>query len=64
MAMDTPRVARLVGIAAIAALAVACLLVLRPFISALLWAAILAFSTWPVFAFLRDRARSSAASYS
>lgn len=57
MAMDTPRAARIVGIAAIAALAVACLLVLRPFISALLWAAILAFSTWPVFAFLRDRAR-------
>lgn len=57
MAMDTPRAARLVGIAAVAALAVACLLVLRPFVSALLWSAILAFSTWPVFAFLRDRAR-------
>ena len=57
MAIHTPRAARLVGIAAIAGLAVACLLVLRPFISALLWAAILAFSTWPVFAFLRDRAR-------
>lgn len=57
MAIDTPRAARLVGIAAIAGLAVACLLVLRPFISALLWAAILAFSTWPVFAFLRDRVR-------
>lgn len=55
MAMDTQRAARLVGIAAIAGLAVACFLVLRPFISALLWAAILAFSTWPAFAFLRDR---------
>ena len=57
MAMDTPRAARLVGIAAISALAIACLLVLRPFISALLWAVILAFSTWPIFAFLRDRMR-------
>ena len=57
MAMHTPRAARLVGIAAIAALAVACLMVLRPFVSALLWAAILAFTTWPVFAFLRDSAR-------
>ena len=57
MPMQTPRAARLVGIAAIAALAVACLLVLKPFISALIWAAILAFSTWPVFAFLRDQAR-------
>jgi predicted PurR-regulated permease PerM len=57
MAMDTPRAARLIGIAALAALGIGCLLVLRPFISALLWAVILAFSTWPVFVFLRDRAR-------
>jgi predicted PurR-regulated permease PerM len=57
MAMDTPRVARIIGIAALAALGVACLLVLRPFVSALLWAVILAFSTWPVFAFLRERLR-------
>ncbi len=56
MAMDTPRAARLIGIAALAALGIACLLVLRPFISALLWAVILAFATWPIFAFLRDRA--------
>jgi predicted PurR-regulated permease PerM len=57
MAMDTPRVARLIGIAALAALAVGCLLVLRPFLSALVWAVILTFSTWPVFAFLRERGR-------
>lgn len=57
MAIHTPGAARLVGIAAIAGLAIACLLVLRPFISALLWSAILAFSTWPIYAFLRDRAR-------
>jgi len=31
-------------------LAVGCLLILRPFLSALLWAAILAASTWPVYA--------------
>lgn len=57
MAMNTPRVARLIGIIALAGLAVGCLLVLRPFISSLLWAAILAFSTWPIFAFLREKAR-------
>ena len=57
MAMNTPRAARLIGITALAGLAVGCLLVLRPFISSLLWAAILAFSTWPIFAFLRERAR-------
>ena len=59
MAMHSRRTARLVGIAALAALAVACLLVLRPFISALLWAVIIVFSTWPVFAFLRENGRFS-----
>lgn len=38
-------------------LAVGCALVLLPFVSALLWAAILVFSTWPVFEWLRGRAR-------
>jgi predicted PurR-regulated permease PerM len=54
--MDKPRAARMIGITALAALAAACLLVLRPFISALLWAVILVFATWPVFAFIRQRA--------
>lgn len=35
--------------AAVALLALGCLLILRPFISAALWAAILCFSTWPLF---------------
>lgn len=52
--------ARLIGLVALGALAVACLLVLRPFISALLWAAILAFSTWPICRALRERLRLSA----
>jgi predicted PurR-regulated permease PerM len=33
--------------------AIGCVLVLYPFISALLWAAILVFTTWPVFEWLR-----------
>src|SRR5215469_16350589 len=37
------------GITAVVILAVACLFILRPFISAALWAAILCFSTWPLF---------------
>jgi predicted PurR-regulated permease PerM len=41
---------RWTGTAAVAILAIACLLILRPFISAVLWAAILCFSTWPLFA--------------
>ena len=37
------------------ALAAGCILVLYPFFSALFWAAILAFTTWPVFDWLRLR---------
>lgn len=48
---------RIIGFAALIALGVACLLVLKPFVSALLWAAILVFSTWPAFLLLRDRVR-------
>lgn len=53
------RPARLLGLTALAALLVGCLLVLRPFLSALLWAAILAFCTWPAFRTLRDRLQLS-----
>ena len=35
--------------------AVGCVLVLYPFFSALLWAGILVFTTWPVFEWLRQR---------
>jgi predicted PurR-regulated permease PerM len=40
---------RWTGIAVVVILAVACLFILRPFISAALWGAILCFSTWPLF---------------
>ncbi|MBX9701886.1 MAG: AI-2E family transporter [Acetobacteraceae bacterium] len=48
-----------IGLIAIAGLATACFLVLRPFLSALLWAALLVFSTWPIFRLLRERLRLS-----
>jgi predicted PurR-regulated permease PerM len=35
--------------------AIGCVLVLYPFISALLWAAILVFTTWPAYEWLRDK---------
>ncbi len=38
--------------------AIGCVLVLRPFLSAILWAAILAFTTWPLFEYVRVRART------
>jgi predicted PurR-regulated permease PerM len=50
---------RAIALVALAGISVACFLVLRPFLSALLWAAILVFSTWPVFRALRDRLRLS-----
>jgi predicted PurR-regulated permease PerM len=51
--MATERlVERVLGILALGLLAVACLLVVRPFLSALMFAAILCFSTWPVYAWI------------
>ena len=40
---------------------VGCVLVLYPFFSALLWAAILVFTTWPVCEWLRQHAAAAAA---
>jgi predicted PurR-regulated permease PerM len=42
-------------------IAVGCWIVLYPFISALLWAAILTFTTWPVYEWLRQRSRMNRA---
>jgi predicted PurR-regulated permease PerM len=55
MDQDPIRPARLIGLLALLLLGFGCFLVLRPFISALLWAAILAFTTWPAFKLLRER---------
>jgi predicted PurR-regulated permease PerM len=53
MSADAPprptRIEPWIGVAAVALLVLACLLVLSPFISAALWAAILCFTTWPLF---------------
>jgi predicted PurR-regulated permease PerM len=52
---DQLRPARIIGLVALGGLGFGCLLVLRPFLSALAWAVILAYTTWPIFAALRDR---------
>jgi predicted PurR-regulated permease PerM len=63
MDQDTIKPAKVLALLAALALAIAwaigCFLVLRPFLSALLWAAILVYSTWPAFRLLRERARLS-----
>ena len=43
------------GLALLVLLAVGCLIVLRPFFSAILWALILSFSTWPIYTRLLTR---------
>ncbi len=42
-------------IAGVALLVIGCLLVLRPFVGAIFFAAVLCFSTWPAFTLVRDR---------
>ena len=46
------RIEQMVVIALLLILAIGCFLVLRPFLSALLWALILSFSTWPLYDWL------------
>ncbi len=46
---DRPPVESWAGVVAVALLSVVCILILRPFISAALWAVILCFTTWPLF---------------
>jgi predicted PurR-regulated permease PerM len=48
--MEDKRIEQIVRLAAIALLALGCLLVLRPFLAAILTAAILCFATWPLYA--------------
>lgn len=51
------RIEQIVVIALLVVLAAGCLTVLRPFLSALLWALILSFSSWPLHAWLVRRLR-------
>jgi predicted PurR-regulated permease PerM len=53
--MEQSRIEQYVRIAAMALLALGCVLVLKPFLGAILFAAVLCMSTWPAYAWLRDR---------
>ncbi len=59
------RIERKIAAILLALLAVGCLVVLRPFLSAVLWAAILSSSTWPLYvrlkSLLRERRAAAAA---
>jgi predicted PurR-regulated permease PerM len=54
--MET-RIEKMAQLAAMVALVVGCLLVLQPFVTALLCAAIVCFSTWPIYQWLEQRLR-------
>ena len=53
--MDASRFEQNARVAGIALLAIGCFLVVRPFLAALLFAAVLVLSTWPAFRWLKDR---------
>jgi len=53
--MNTQKFEQYARAAAIALLALGCILVVRPFLAALLFAAVLCLSTWPAFEWVRDR---------
>jgi predicted PurR-regulated permease PerM len=58
---DLERFDRRVGLIALAALVVGCLLVLRPFVSSVLWALVLSYTTWPMFLRVRHALRGRSA---
>jgi predicted PurR-regulated permease PerM len=45
---NTKRIEQITGFLALGLLVVGCFVVMRPFLSALLWAVVLCFSTWPI----------------
>src|SRR5687767_15797898 len=49
------RVEQVIQITAMVLLAIGCLVVLRPFLGAILAAAILCYSTWPIYCFIEQR---------
>lgn len=55
--MESSRFEQYARIAAVAFLVLACVLILLPFMGAILFAGVLVFSTWPAYAWLRDRWR-------
>jgi predicted PurR-regulated permease PerM len=46
--MNTRRIEQIVGFVVLGLLLIGCMMVMRPFISSLLWAGVLSFSAWPI----------------
>ena len=56
-ALSQNHIDRIAGIALVAVLMMGCFAILRPFLSAILWAVILSFSTWPVYRWIERAVR-------
>jgi predicted PurR-regulated permease PerM len=52
MVKNKQKIEQIAGLVFIGAIVVGCVFVLRPFVSAILWAAILSFATWPLYELL------------
>lgn len=55
--MESSRFEQYARVAAVALLVLGCILVVRPFMGAILFSGVLCYSTWPAFIWLRDRWR-------
>ena len=53
-ALSQNRVDRIAGIALVTLLMMGCFAILRPFLSAILWAVVLSFSTWPIYRWIEQ----------
>jgi predicted PurR-regulated permease PerM len=52
---STTRLEQIAAVSLLLLLLLGCFLILRPFITALLWALIITFATWPVFSWLQEK---------
>lgn len=57
MSQQKQRIEQVAGVVLLSLIAVGCFWVLRPFVTAILWAAILCYATWPVYSRLEARLR-------
>ena len=52
---STSRVEQIAAISLLVLLLLGCIVILRPFVTALLWAFVIVFATWPIFSWLESR---------
>ena len=58
---STSRVEQIAAVSLLVLLLLGCIVILRPFVTALLWAFIIVFATWPVFSWLEAKLQGAEA---